>query len=257
MTQLVLTDRPSEHVVRLTLNEPAKLNALSRDMLMALAAALKLLANDANTRCVILTGAGRAFAAGADLKDMLERGAESYSDPARLAAWRVVEAFEKPIIAAVNGYALGGGCELMMLCDVIVAAAGAKIGQPEVKVGAFPGDGGTQRLPRIVGRSNAMKLILTGDLISAAEAKAINLVSDVVPDADLQEYAEALATTIASRPPLALRAAKRLVQLALERPLSEGLCAEHDATIEIFATDDREEGQRAFLEKRRPNFRGI
>ena len=253
---LVFLERPAAHVVRLTLNRPDKLNALSREMLAALAAALEQLARDEDVRCVIVTGAGRAFAAGADLQDMVERGVEAYRDADRVAAWRTIERFEKPLIAAVNGYALGGGCELMMLCDIVIAAESALIGQPEIKVGAFPGDGGTQRLPRIAGYHKAVQLILLGDPLPAVEAERINLVGEVVKDAELAARALAVATKLARRAPLAARAAKRLARLAAELPLADGLRAEHQATIEIFATDDRLEGQRAFLEKRRPRFQG-
>lgn len=253
---MVLKERVEEHVVLLTLNRPEKYNALSREMVLALSKTLVELDEQDDVRCVILTGKGRAFAAGADIADMLERGIDSYLDPERLAAWDLISGFSKPLIAAVNGYALGGGCELMMLCDILVASEGAKIGQPEIKVGVLPGDGGTQRLPRIIGQSHAMKMVLTGDFITARDACQVGLVSDVVPSDELLEHSIGIARKIAQRPPLSVKAAKRMVRLARQLPLANGLTEERNAVTEIFETEDRREGMRAFLEKRTPTFRG-
>ena len=187
---------------------------------------------------------------------MLERGAASYLAPARLAAWDNIADFRKPLIAAVNGYALGGGAELMMLCDIALAASSARIGLPEVKVGVIPGDGGTQRLPRLMSRSNAMKLILTGDMVDAAEALRLGWVSAVAAPEALAAEALALAETIAARPPLAVAAAKAAVKRDAELPLTEGLRLEQQASAALFPTHDRLEGMRAFTEKRPPVFTG-
>jgi len=256
MSSLILKNDAGDHVVILTLSRADKFNALSPDMVTALADELSALDAADDVRCVVLTGTGKAFAAGADIADMLDRGAESYLDPKRLAAWNAIENFPKPIVAAINGYALGGGCELLMLCDVLVASETAKFGQPEIKIGVLPGDGGTQRLPRIVGQSNAMKMILTGEMITADEACRIGLVSDVVSPDELMKCALEIAHQIAARPPKSVRAAKKAVRLARQLPLHEGLDAERDAVTKIFETEDRKEGMRAFLEKRLPKFSG-
>lgn len=256
MTDLVERHPEGEHIVRLVLNRPERFNALSRELVEALAGELAVLAVDEAVRCVILTGAGRAFAAGADVADMLERGLASYLDPRRLAAWDAIAAFPKPLIAAVNGYALGGGAELMMLCDIAIASTTARIGLPEVKVGVLPGDGGTQRLPRLVGKSNAMRLILTGEMVSAEEAVGLGWVSSACPPGQLLAEALALARLIAARPPRSVEAAKAAVQAAAELPLQQGLARERELVTAIFATEDRTEGMRAFLEKRPPDFKG-
>lgn len=256
MTALVLRASPSPGVVNLTLNRPEKLNALSKELLAELVDLLRQAAADDSVGCVILTGNGRAFSAGADISDMLERGVASYADPDRLARWREIENFSKPIIAAVNGFALGGGLELALVCDIILASEMAKFAAPEIKIGSFPGDGGTQRLPRLVGRSFAMQMVLTGDMVDAGLAERKGLVSEVLPPDRLQERAVELAANIARKSVAITPFAKRAIKAADEHPLETGLEVERQLTIEAFATEDRMEGLRAFAEKREPNFKG-
>lgn len=253
---LLLTETPAEGVLLLTLNRPDKLNALSKQLLEGLVAALTKAATNPAVGCVILTGAGRAFSAGADTADMLERGVASYADPERLARWTAVQDFPKPMIAAVNGYALGGGLELALMCDIIIASEAAKFATPEIKLGSFPGDGGTQRLPRAVGKSFAMQMILTGDMIDSTLAERKGLVSEVLEADLLIPRANAIASQIAQMSTAITPYAKRAVQGAFERPLAKGLTFEHRLTVEAFDTEDRMEGLRAFAEKRPPVFRG-
>jgi enoyl-CoA hydratase len=254
--QLVLAERPSEGVLLLTLNRPEKLNALSKALLEVLRDHLAAAEADGGIGCVVMTGAGRAFAAGADISDMLERGVASYADPERLACWRAVEAFAKPLVAAVNGYALGGGLELALLCDIVIAAEGAKFATPEIKIGSFPGDGGTQRLPRVVGKSFAMQMVLTGEMVDAVLAERKSLVSEVVSAERLLPRALEIAASIAAKSVAITPYAKKAVLAAFETSLEEGLRLERQLTVEAFATEDRTEGLRAFAEKRPPVFKG-
>jgi len=253
---LLLVARPAPGVLLLTLNRPDKLNALSPELLGRLAAELDTAAADRETGAVILTGAGRAFSAGADVADMLARGTEAYTDPARLSAWRRIETYPKPLIAAVNGYALGGGLELALLCDILIAGAAASFGAPEINIASFPGDGGTQRLPRLVGRSFAMQMILTGERIDARLAERKGLVSEVVDADALLARAIALATLIAQKSSAVTPYAKRAVRAADELPLAAGLRHEHELVVEAYGKADRAEGLRAFAEKRPPRFTG-
>jgi enoyl-CoA hydratase len=246
---------PADGVKLMRLNRPEKLNALSLELLAALQAALESAERDNNTRCVILTGTGRAFCAGADIGDM-GRGISAYEDPRRLKAQDTVARFSKPLIAAVNGYALGGGLELAMMCDIVIASENARLGLPEINLGAFPGDGGTQRLPRLAGKSDAMRLVLTGESIDAHEARRIGLVSEAVTADELIPSAVNLASTIAAKSPQALRRAKEAVLQAFEMPLTAGLAFERTSTAAVFATEDRTEAVKAFAEKRAPVFKG-
>jgi enoyl-CoA hydratase len=252
---LVLAER-RDRVLLVTLNRPAKLNALSKALLQQLAGALSAAERDSAIGCVVLTGAGRAFSAGADISDMLERGVASYADPERLACWSAIEGFAKPILAAVNGHALGGGLELALLCDIVIAAASAKFATPEIRIGSFPGDGGTQRLPRLVGKSFAMQMVLTGETVDAALAERKGLVSEVVPDERLLPRALEIAGSIAEKSVAITPYAKKAVLAAFETGLADGLKIEHRLTVEAFATEDRMEGLRAFAEKRPPVFKG-
>jgi enoyl-CoA hydratase len=253
---LVLTDRPARGVLVLTLNRPNKLNALSVALLARLARELAAVASDRDTGAVVLTGAGRAFSAGADVGEMLARGAEIYTDPARLAAWHAIESFPKPLIGAINGYALGGGLELALLCDILLASETARFGTPEIELASFPGDGGTQRLPRLVGRSFAMQMILTGEPVEAALAERKGLVSETVPPDRLLARAVAVASVIAGKSLAITPYAKQAVRAADELPLAEGLRLERRLVSEAYGKQDRQEGLSAFAEKRAPRFRG-
>jgi enoyl-CoA hydratase len=217
----------------------------------ALDAILTGLEADPSVRCVVLQGAGRAFAAGADVSAMAD--AETL---AGLDRWQRVRAFEKPLIAAVHGYALGGGCELAQACDIVIAADDARFGLPEVSLGLIPGAGGTQLTPRAVGKSLAMEMVLAGRMLTADEALAYGLCSRVVAREALRDEAVALATTIASRPPVALRLAKQAIAEAYEQTLQAGVEHERTAFETAFASEDAREGIRAFLEKRAPRFEG-
>ena len=256
LPELVIAERPRQGVVVLTLNRPEKLNALSKELLRQLLDRLREVEVEPSVGCVVLTGAGRAFAAGADITDMLARGVASYADPERLAVWKGIEAFRKPLIAAVNGYAMGGGLELALLCDIVIASEAARFATPEIRIGSFPGDGGTQRLPRLVGQSFAMQMVLTGMTVDAPLAERKGLVSEVVAPDALMERALEIAGEIAAMSVAITPYAKRAVKAAAELPLEEGLKFEHRLTVEAFETEDRIEGLRAFAEKRKPDFKG-
>ena len=256
INRLIQAVEPAPGIRLLTLNRPDKLNALSKALLGELSQLLAGFDADTEVGCVVLTGAGRAFAAGADISDMLERGVASYTDPERLACWRAIEGFSKPIIAAVNGYALGGGLELALLCDIIIASQTAQFATPEIKIGSFPGDGGTQRLPRLVGKSFAMQMVLTGDMVDATLAERKGLVSEVVAADRLLPRALEIAGAIAAKSVAITPYAKKAVQAAFETELQSGLEIEHRLTVEAFGKEDRIEGLRAFAEKRAPAFRG-
>ena len=252
----IVVSRPRPGVMLVTLNRPQKRNALSIALLAELARTLGEADRDDAVRCVVLTGDERAFSAGADINDQLERGLDAVFSKQRLAAWEAVQRFPKPLVAAVDGYALGGGCELAMLCDIIVAGETARFGQPEINIGIFPGDGATQRLPRAVGKSTAMKLVLTGEMIDAATAKSIGLVAEVTANGETVPRALDLARLIAEKSLTALRLAKESVLEAFETSLAEGLAFERRNLALAFDTEDRKEGMAAFVEKRKPRFRG-
>lgn len=247
----------ADGVALVTLDRPDVLNALSFDLLDQLADALEALDGDAGCRAIVLTGAGaRAFAAGADIKELATQSSASLHAGGRFGAWDRLAAIRTPLVAAVRGVALGGGCELAMTCDMIVAGDDASFGQPEIRIGVMPGAGGTQRLTRAVGQAKAMELILTGRSISAHEAEATGLVTTVVPAEATLDAALELAGRIAAMPPLAVRAAKRAIKDAAERPLSEGLAAERETFFGLFDTDDQNEGMTAFTNKRAPVWAG-
>ncbi|MBM3469706.1 MAG: enoyl-CoA hydratase [Armatimonadetes bacterium] len=243
-------------VAVITLNRPKVLNALNRETMDDLAAALDAIETDDNVRCVVLTGGERAFAAGADVNEFASATPAEMLAGYRFEQWERVRKFSKPIIAAVRGFALGGGCELAMACDMIIAGDGARFGQPEINIGIIPGAGGTQRLTRAAGKARAMDLILTGRPISATDAQAIGLVTRVVPDEAVLDEARALAVQIASKPPVAVRMAKDAILKAFDTTLEGGLDYERKAFYLLFATEDKTEGIRAFLEKRAPNWKG-
>ncbi len=255
--ETLLLETPAEGVLLIRLNRPQALNALNSQVLADLGAALDAAQADDDVGCVVLTGSERAFAAGADIKEMADKTyAEAFRRDLFTAAILRIEAFRKPMIAAVAGFALGGGCELAMRCDFIIAAETAKFGQPEITLGVAPGMGGSQRLTRLVGKSKAMDLVLTGRMMDAVEAERAGLVSRIVPADKLIEEAVAAAAKIASLSPLAVMMNKELVEVALETPLAAGLAIERRLFHSLFAFDDQKEGMAAFLEKRPAKFTG-
>ena len=254
--QDILLSDPFPHVRLIQLNRPKQLNALRARLMQQLQDALSAAAEDEDVRCVVITGDDRASAAGADINELNAYTMVSMLNDTRMLNWDAIRAFPKPLIAAVNGFALGGGCELAMACDIIVAGEDARFGQPEINLGLIPGAGGTQWLPRAVGKSLAMKLNLTGEMIDAKTALAAGLVSDVVPPELTVDTALEIAQTIASKAPVAVRMAKAAVLKAFEMPLSAGLDYERRALDVSFATEDKDEGTAAFLEKRKPDFKG-
>ena len=240
-----------------TLNRPKQLNALSYGLCKDLCEAFEELDADDSVRVFIITGGERAFAAGADISEMVEAtpfgGGRAHQ---RLAFRDRLNHLSKPVIAAVSGFALGGGCELAMSCDIIIASESAVFGQPEVNLGTIPGSGGTQRLTRLVGKHKAMELVLTGRFMDAEEAARCGLVNKVVPAEVLLDEAKAMAQTIAGKPPVAIRLAKEAILKAANTPLDEGLAFERKSFQMLFASEDRREGMQAFLDKRKPEFKG-
>jgi enoyl-CoA hydratase len=255
--QFVLIERDeARRVALLRFNRPKQLNALNGEVMDELCGALEALDRDDAIRVMVVTGNERAFAAGADIGEMASASPIDMLRGNRIAQWDRVRRIGKPVIAAVAGWCLGGGCELAMTLDLIVAAESARFGQPEINLGVIPGAGGTQRLPRAVGKSTAMEMILTGEPIDAREAHRLGLVSRVVPNELLVEDALALAAKIATRSPLALRMAKEAVNAAYEMSLTEALAHERRLFFLLFASEDQKEGMAAFLEKRDPDFKG-
>jgi enoyl-CoA hydratase len=239
-----------------TLNRPKVLNALSHELMDELVTALEAFDRDDKIRVIILTGSERAFAAGADIGEMSDETTISIMQKDRFATWDKVRKIKKPIIAAVSGYALGGGCELMMTCDIIIASESAQIGQPEINIGVIPGAGGTQRLTRVVGKHKAMEMILTGRPINAQEAYHYGLVVKVVPVELYLDEAKSLAKEIAKKSPVALKLAKEAVLKTFDSSISEGLEFERKNFYMLFSSEDQKEGMKAFLEKRQPTFSG-
>jgi enoyl-CoA hydratase len=250
----ITIDKPSDHVALIRINRPEARNALNQAVRLEIAAAVATFAVDDSVRVLIIAGSDSVFAAGADIKAMA--GATPATLMAMPDTWDGLRRFPKPVIAAVNGWALGGGCELAMHADIIIAGESARFGQPEIKVGIMPGAGGTQRLTRAVGKFKAMKLLLTGEPVSAREAEAMGLVSEVVPDAEVMPRALAMAADIAKLPPLAARKIKELVLAGADMPLDHALKMERQAFQLLFATEDQKEGMAAFIDKRKPAFKG-
>ena len=248
---------PVERVAVVTIDRQEALNALSFDLLDDLAAELERLDQDEACRAIVVTGAGtRAFAAGADIPELSIQTPVTLTVENRFAVWDRIDAVRTPTIAAVRGFALGGGCELAMSCDMIVAADDAQFGQPEIKLGVMPGAGGTQRLTRAIGKARAMELILTGRTMPAPEAEAAGLLTRVVPADETLDAALEIAARIAAQPPVAVMEAKQAILRAHELSLSAGLDFERRAFFMLFATDDQSEGMRAFTEKRPPGWTG-
>ncbi|MEX0579753.1 MAG: enoyl-CoA hydratase [Mycobacterium sp.] len=251
--ETILVSR-SERVGTITLNRPEALNALNSLVMVEVTGAAAELDADPGIGAIIITGSAKAFAAGADIKEMATLSFSEVFEADFFAAWSRLAAVRTPLIAAVAGYALGGGCELAMMCDVLIAADTAKFGQPEIKLGVLPGMGGSQRLTRAIGKAKAMDMILTGRTIDAAEAERSGLVSRVVPAGDLLTEATAVATAISQMSRSASRMAKEAVNRAFESSLTEGLIYERRLFHSAFATDDQSEGMAAFSEKRPPDF---
>ncbi len=243
-------------VALVTLNRPRALNALSFELLQRLAEAVEALDADPACRAIVITGAGtRAFAAGADVAELAAQTTESLAASEGFRGWDRVAAVATPTIAAVRGYALGGGAELALACDMLVAADTATFGQPEIHLGVIPGAGGTQRLARAIGKARTMDLVLTGRRVDAVEAERLGFVTRVVPAAETLASALDLAAAVAAQPPQAVRAAVAAVRAAFETPLAEGLIVERDLFRALFGTPDQEEGMRAFLDRREPRWR--
>ncbi|MFT5725679.1 MAG: enoyl-CoA hydratase [Bacteroidia bacterium] len=244
------------HIALIQINRPKELNALNLQVMGEIRDALKQLDEDDSVRVIIITGNERAFAAGADIKQMAGKGAVDMLKIDQFSTWDQIRKTKKPIIAAVSGFALGGGCELVMTCDMVIASESAQFGQPEIKIGIMPGAGGTQRLPRAVGKVKAMEMVLTGNFISAEEALRIGMVNKVVPTEVYLSEAVRMAKDIAAQSPIAVQLAKESVLKAYEMPLQESLSFERKNFYLLFATEDQKEGMHAFVEKRKPSFKG-
>jgi enoyl-CoA hydratase len=243
-------------VALIELNRPKELNALNRQLMLEVRDALRELDEDDNVRVIILTGGEKVFAAGADIKQMADATAIDMLNIDQFSTWDQIKKTRKPIIAAVSGFALGGGCELAMTCDMIVASETAKFGQPEIKIGTMPGAGGTQRLTRAVGKVTAMELVLTGKFIAAEEALSRGLINKIVPVEILLAETVKLAREIAKQSPIAIKLAKEAVLNAFNSTLDEGLMFERKNFYLSFASQDQKEGMAAFVEKRTPDFKG-
>lgn len=253
---LTSRETPADGVALIRIIRPEVRNALNLETRRELAAHFRAMEDDPAIRCVIITGDETAFAAGADLKEMSDKSALDMYMMGSRKLWKAIADFPMPVIAAVNGFALGGGCELAMHADIIIAGEGAQFGQPEIRVGIMPGGGGTQRLLRAVGKFKAMKLLLTGEIVSAAEAETMGLVSEVVPDAEVLERALTMAGRIAKAPPIAVRQIKEVVANGADASLESALWLERKAFELLFDTEDQKEGMAAFLEKRKPDYKG-
>ena len=239
----------------ITLNRPKALNALNATLIDEMSAALRAFDADADVGCMVLTGSEKAFAAGADIKEMADKTFMDAFGGNFIESWQTLSLVRKPVIAAVSGYALGGGCEIAMMCDFILAAENARFGQPEITIGTIPGCGGTQRLTRFVGKSKAMEMCLTGRMMDAEEAERAGLVSRVVPTADLLDEAIKVANRIAEMSQPMVMMAKEAVNRAYETTMAEGILYERRLFHSTFATEDQKEGMAAFVEKRQPDFK--
>lgn len=253
--ELILTETRGR-VGLITLNRPQAMNALNNRLMRELMSALESYDKDDAVGAMVITGNEKAFAAGADIKEMADLSAQEIMDRDHVAVFGRIRAIQKPVIAAVSGWALGGGCEVALSCDMIVASETAKFGQPEITIGVIPGAGGTQRLARAVGKAIAMEMVLNNRTLTAQEAYQFGMVNRVVPVAEYLEQALKLAEEIASRAPLAVRSARKMINQAFEEALSEGLAEEKREFYSLFASKDQKEGMQAFIEKRKPEWTG-
>jgi enoyl-CoA hydratase len=255
-SDLILSTSPHPHVLLLTLNRPEKRNALSNGLIAELAKTCRKAALDKDIHCIVLRGTDKFFSAGADIKEMQQRGFEAIDNADRRAAWRDIAGFPKPLIAAVEGLCFGGGHELTLLADIVIAGESATFGQPEINIGILPGDGATQRLTRVAGKSLAMLMILAGAPISARVALQAGLVAEITESGKASVRALEIATLIASKPPRSTELAKAAVLVAYQTTLDVGLEFERQAIRHAFTTSDQQEGMDAFFEKRPPNYQG-
>jgi enoyl-CoA hydratase/carnithine racemase len=254
--QSVLCRREAGGVAVVTIDRPERRNALNLEVKKQIADEIVALDADDTARVIVLTGSGGYFVAGSDIAEMATMTPTQHMVWASDRVFNIVRGCKKPLIAAIEGYALGGGCELALSCDMIISGKSAQLGQPEIRVGIMPGAGGTQRLLRTIGKYRAMKMVLTGGSVTAPDAFAMGLLSEVVADGQALSRALELAQTIASMPPLAVRAIKEVMQLGQDTPLETALALERKAFVTLFDTADQKEGMRAFLEKRKPHFEG-
>jgi enoyl-CoA hydratase len=252
----ILVERPADGVGLVKLNRPRTFNALTGPLMDELMTALEELDRDETIRCLVISGGERAFAAGADISEMSQATPVEMINKRFIARWERLRSLHKPVIAAVSGYALGGGCELALACDMIVASNTAVFGQPEINLGVIPGAGGTQRLARTIGKALAMEMVLNDRRLTAEEAERFGLVNRVAPVEEYLDVAVRLAAEIAARAPIAVQLAKDAVNMALEMPLSGGLAYERNHFYTLFSTQDQKEGMAAFLEKRKADWQG-
>ena len=256
MPEHLIIAKHDGYIATVQLNRPKVLNALNLGLMVELVDALESLDHDPEVRCIVIHGDERAFAAGADITEMAEATVVDMIERDQFTRWDRIRRVKTPIIAAVSGFALGGGCELTMICDMIVASETARFGQPEINIGAMPGAGGTQRLTRAIGKARAMEMVLTGKMITAEEAHAAGLINMVVPIEFYLESAMKLAREVASRPPISVRLAKEAVLKSFDAFLQDGLEFERKNFYLLFATEDKSEGMKAFVEKRKPEWKG-
>jgi enoyl-CoA hydratase len=256
MTYEMILSEIRGHVGLITLNRPQVMNALNNQLMRELMDALEAFDKDDDIGAMVITGNAKAFAAGADIKEMAGKSLQGMMDQDHIAVFGRIRTIKKPIIAAVSGWVLGGGCEIALSCDMIIASESAQFGQPEINIGVIPGAGGTQRLTHAVGKAIAMEMILNDRRLTAQEAYQLGMVNRVVPVDGYLDEALKLAEEIASRAPIAVRAAKKMINQAFEATLAEGLAAEKQEFYNLFATEDQKEGMRAFIEKRKPKWKG-
>ncbi len=256
MEHLIVNDQYEPHVALIQINRPKELNALNPQLMQELQETLQRMDANEKVRAIIITGNEQAFAAGADIKQMADKSALEMVVADQFSTWDRIRKTKKPVIAAVSGFCLGGGCELAMTCDMIIASETARFGQPEIKIGVMPGAGGTQRLTRAIGKAKAMEMVLTGKFISADEALSLRLINKVVPVEMYLREAAKVAGEIAQMSPIATQLAKEAVNRAFETHLDEGLQFERKNFYLCFSSEDQKEGMKAFIEKRKPEYRG-